>query len=320
MAKRTLRKRSVSKKIKPRSKRRTRSKQLRSTGNRMSDKALSRTRSKQKKSKRRGKILKGGVKVKQTPEKLPIGSTRVPPSQAVLQAARNQKMDKKNRNKRNSLQQNFRSVAKRATQQSRRAKELANRMSRRPLPVTPNITPSQQMEMDAAAMREREHIEKGFNRPRFTISPGSGPLGGVMQLGTDAMQEILVNPVADAVKTPFNVAHNLSRRAAGTIARGIEDPRAAAMGVRDNLILGGQYAAYPLVRGAEYVTGEDIEALDELRKLRIRQANEITRIIRKTTERVRNRGIEGAQKASTALAAALRNYELGDPSSQAHPI
>ena len=60
MAKRTLRKRSVSKKIKPRSKRRTRSKQLRSTGNRMSDKALSRTRSKQKKSKRRGKILKGG--------------------------------------------------------------------------------------------------------------------------------------------------------------------------------------------------------------------------------------------------------------------
>lgn len=91
MAKRTLRKpkkskRTLAKKIQ----RKTRSKRLRSRGRRMSDKALSRSRLKQKKSKRRGKILRGGVKVKQTPKKLPIGSARVPPSQAVLKAARDQ--------------------------------------------------------------------------------------------------------------------------------------------------------------------------------------------------------------------------------------
>jgi hypothetical protein len=59
MAKRTLRKpkTSLAKKIQ----RKTRSKRLRSRGRRMSDKALTRSRSKQKKSKRRGKILRGGV-------------------------------------------------------------------------------------------------------------------------------------------------------------------------------------------------------------------------------------------------------------------
>ena len=75
MAKRTLRKpkkskTSLAKKIQrsnrkkmsnSRSKRKTRSKRLRSSGRRMSDKALTRSRSKQKKSKRRGKILRGGV-------------------------------------------------------------------------------------------------------------------------------------------------------------------------------------------------------------------------------------------------------------------
>lgn len=66
MVKRTLkpkRKTSLSKKIQ-RSNRKNKSKRLRSRGNRMSDKALSRSRLKQKKSKRRGKILRGGVRRK----------------------------------------------------------------------------------------------------------------------------------------------------------------------------------------------------------------------------------------------------------------
>ena len=57
-------KRSIRNAVKP-SKRKARSKRLRSRGRRMSDKALSRSRSKQKKSKRRGKILRGGAKSQQ---------------------------------------------------------------------------------------------------------------------------------------------------------------------------------------------------------------------------------------------------------------
>jgi len=315
-------KRSIRKAVKP-SKRKARSKRLRSRGRRMSDKALSRSRSKQKKSKRRGKTLRGGAKIKTPPRRSQDEST--PPSVRSGTAGR-----KAAEARRRGAMSNFRRISKKGTQQARRAKSLANRMGARPGPRMPTLTPGDLDRLDMEYRNSMDEIDAQEDQGRL-IERGSRPFDVLGKLPTHLlgaadgiMRDNFVDPFAEAVQKPRKVVQGWTRRGAAAAAEALDNPWAAVAGTTAAAGRFAQYAAIPPARTFEYLTNQELHlTLDKLHQLKERkysQLKEIQRITNEVVRRARTRAGERARGASASFANYLRDYAESGPSDQAHPI